>query len=146
MKKFILLIVLFISLFACSKDKFQTAPQITISNYNSKNISDGGTLLVRLNYNDKEGDIGGGAYFIDRVRLNQKPLSVVDNDLADTIISTIPQMPNTDKGQLVISLDYSFLKESTTENDTMVFKIAITDVAGHKSDTLTTDKIVAIKK
>lgn len=145
MKRILLMLIVVFVIVACSKDKFQTRPMITIAGYNSKIINTNQQLQINLNYTDKEGDIGGGGYFIYRIRLNQKPLSAVDNIQADTIISTIPAMPNESKGQLTVSLDYSYLLQSTTESDTMIFKIAITDLAGNKSDTLTTDKIVALK-
>jgi hypothetical protein len=145
MKKLLLISSAFVLLIACSKDKFQTRPDIRIKSYNSKTISPGQDLEIRFDYTDKEGDIGQGAFFGVRMRLNQKPLSVADNDQNDTLNNKIPEMPDYDKGELVMTLGYGFLKESTTENDTLVFKIAVTDIAGHASDTLTTDKIIILK-
>ncbi len=146
MKRILLMFIVVVVIFACSKDNFQTRPMITIAGYNSTIINANQQLQINLKYTDKQGDIGGGAYFIYRIRLNQKPLSsAVDNIQADTIISTIPAMPNESKGQLIVSLEHSYLLQSTTENDTMIFKIAVSDIAGNKSDTLTTDKIVAVK-
>ncbi|MEI9910542.1 MAG: hypothetical protein WDO71_13245 [Bacteroidota bacterium] len=44
-----------------------------------------------------------------------------------------------------MQLNYDdFLKESVSKNDTIVFRIAVTDKAGNKSDTITTDKIVIL--
>ena len=37
---------------------------------------------------------------------------------------------------------YDFLKESTVENDTIMFRFAVTDSAGNKSDTVDTTPIV----
>jgi hypothetical protein len=133
-------------LVTCNKDKFQTRPQVTIKSYNSKEFPLGSSLELTLSYTDKEGDIGQGAFYALRERLNSKPLSVADNDKADTLRYSIPQMSaKADKGELVMTLGYDFLKESNSENDTLVFKIAITDIAGHTSDTLTTDKLVILK-
>jgi hypothetical protein len=146
MKKFFLIIVVLVVLFACNKDKFQTKPQITIKSYNAKEFAFGSTMEIRLSYTDKEGDIGQGAFYGLRERLNSKPLTVADNDKADTLKYNIPEMAaKADKGELVMTLGYDFLKESNSENDTLVFKIAITDIAGHASDTLTTDKLVILK-
>ena len=36
------------------------------------------------------------------------------------------------------NLPYDFLKESTVENDTILFRFAVTDRAGNKSDTVET--------
>lgn len=132
-------------LIACNKDKFQTKPQISIKDYNSKEISQGGNLEVRLNYTDKEGDVGQGSFFGARLRQNIRPLALTDNDQLDTLRYSLPEMPDIDKGVIVMKLDYNFLKESLTENDTIVFKIAIKDRAGNASDTLTTDRLI-IKK
>lgn len=132
-------------LIACNKDKFQTKPQITIKEYNSKEISPGGELEVRLNYTDKEGDVGQGSFFGARLRQNARLLTPTDNDQLDTLRYSLPEMPDIDKGVIVMKLDYNFLKESLTENDTIVFRIAIKDRGGNASDTLTTDKLV-IKK
>jgi hypothetical protein len=145
MNKLIIAGLALIALIACNKDKFQTKPQITIRDYSSKEISQGGTLEVRLNYTDKEGDVGQGSFFGARLRQNIRALNPTDNDQLDTLRYSLPEMPDIDKGVIVMKLDYNFLKESLTENDTIVFKIAIKDRAGNASDTLTTDKLV-IKK
>jgi hypothetical protein len=146
MKKFFLITVILIVVIACNKDKFQTKPQITIKSYSSKVLGVGANLEVRMNYTDKEGDIGKGDFYAVRIRLNSRLLSPVDNDKADTLRYKIPEMTSpADKGELLMALGYDFLKESNTENDTLVFKIAIKDLAGHASDTLTTDKLVILK-
>lgn len=145
MNKLLLAGFVLVVLIACNKDKFQTKPQITIKSYNSKEISPGNTLEVNLNYTDKEGDVGQGSFFGARVRQNIRPLAGSDNDQLDTLRYSLPEMPDIDKGVIQMKLDYNFLKESLTENDTLVFRIAIKDRAGNASDTLTTDKIV-IKK
>lgn len=145
MNKLLLAVIGLAVLIGCNKSNFQTKPQISIKSYNSKEISPGNTLEVSLNYTDKEGDIGQGSFFGARIRQNKKPLSQTDNDQLDTLRYSLPKMPDIDKGVIQMKLDYTFLKESLTENDTLVFKIAIKDRAGNASDTLTTDKIV-IKK
>jgi len=145
MNKLLLAGLAAILLLACNKDKFQTKPQITISDYNSKEISQGDELEVRLNYTDKEGDVGQGSFFGARLRQNKRPLAGSDNDQLDTLRYSLPEMPDIDKGVIVMKLDYNFLKESLTENDTVVFRIAIKDRGGNASDTLTTDKIVIRK-
>lgn len=126
---------------ACNKDKFQTTPQISVKSYSSKEIPAGSGLNIKLEYTDKQGDVGGGEFYAARYRLNANPLSPFD-DKADTLRYAIPNAPKKDKGELDLTLDYNFLKESTTENDTLVFKIAIKDVAGNMSDTITTSQLV----
>src|SRR3954468_15408806 len=98
MNKLIIMGLAVVLMVACNKDKFQTKPQITVSDYNSKEISQGGNLEVRLNYTDKEGDVGQGAFFGARLRQNIRPLAGSDNDQLDTLRYSLPEMPNIDKG------------------------------------------------
>lgn len=134
-------------LVACSKNKFETTPKIEIKSYNTKIVPVGGRLVILMNYFDKEGDLGTGGFWAARYRSNLLPLPPL-NDKADTLDSahgySLPDFPNKDKGEISLELDYSFLKESLSENDTIFFRIAITDKEGNESDTLTTDKIVIL--
>ncbi len=131
--------------FACSKDKFETKPLIEVKSYNSKEISQHGQLTIRLNYFDKEGDLGKGDFFAVRNRLNALPLGTSDADRPDTLRYALPDFTPESKGEIFLQLNYDdFLKESVSKNDTIVFRIAVTDKAGNKSDTITTDKIVIL--
>ena len=132
-------------LFACSKDKFETKPLLEIKGYNSKEIPQHGQLSVRINYFDKEGDLGEGEFFAVRQRLNALPLGTSDADRPDTLRYPLPKYPVEPKGEILMQLNYDdFLKESVSKNDTIVFRIAVKDKAGNKSDTITTDKIVIL--
>ena len=127
---------------SCGKDKFETKPLIEVKSYNSKEIPQNGTLTIRVDYFDKEGDLGSGQFFAVRERLNAFPLSQ-DFDRADTLRYTLPEFPARDKGEISVHLNYSdFLKESPIENDTIRFRMAVTDVKGNHSDTITTEQIV----
>jgi hypothetical protein len=133
---------------ACSKDKYETKPRLEIKDYNTKEVSRGQDLRIRLNYYDKEGDIDGAWIVGIRDRLNQFPLGPND-DRTDTFPNPnnpvyLPDFPAKDFGEITFQLPYDALKESQVENDTMVFRFAITDKAGNKSDTITSDKIVVI--
>ncbi|MEI9910543.1 MAG: hypothetical protein WDO71_13250 [Bacteroidota bacterium] len=44
----------------------RTKPLIEVKSYNSKEISQHGQLTIRLNYFDKEGDLGKGDFFAVR--------------------------------------------------------------------------------
>lgn len=132
-------------LFACNKDKFATKPRIEVKSYNSKEIPQHGQLAIRLNYFDKEGDLSTGAFFAARVRLNRLPLGTSDADRPDTLNYPLPNFPVKDQGEILLQLNYDdFLKESVSKNDTIVFRIAVTDKGGNKSDTITTDPIVIL--
>ena len=134
-----------ILLIACTKDKFATKPRIEIKSYNSKEIPLHGQLTIRLNYFDKEGDLGTGDFFAARIRQNALPLGSSDANRPDTLVYPLPDFPVKDKGEILLQLNYDdFLKESLTRNDTIVFRIAVADKAGNKSDTITSDRIVIL--
>lgn len=138
----ILLCFLAVFMVACGKDKFETKPLLKIKDYTSKNVSSGEQLRIRINYFDKEGDLSQCLFVARRVRLNLKPLGTSDNDKADILDTPLPEFPAKDKGEISFTQKWDFLKESTTENDTLVFRFAVTDKAGNASDTITSDPIV----
>lgn len=129
-------------LWACSKDKFESKPRLEIKDYSATEVFRFQTLRIRLNYFDKEGDLDQAAFTAIRVRLNQLPLGTGSADKADTIRSTMPEFPPKDNGELTVQFDWDFLKESIAENDTIMFRFAVTDRAGNNSDTLSSDKFV----
>ena len=146
MKIFLAILAVFtVFLAACSKDKFATKPRIEVKDYNSKEIGLNGQLTIRLDYFDKEGDLGTGNFYAVRQRLNIQPLSLSDADRPDTLRYPLPSFPDKNKGEIVLQLNYNdFLKESLSKNDTINFKIAVEDRGGNKSDTITTDNIVIV--
>jgi len=138
-------VIFFISLvtllIACGKDKFETKPKLEVKGYSSKEIFQGDMMTIRLNYFDKEGDLSGAPVVGILRRLNLFPLAP-GQDKVDTISTVLPEFPKKDNGEITFQLPFDFLKESVIENDTLVFRFAVTDLAGNKSDTITTDQIV----
>ncbi|MGZ8524176.1 MAG: hypothetical protein ACXWV1_07095, partial [Chitinophagaceae bacterium] len=86
-------------------------------------------------------DINGAPVFGEIIRLNIFPLGP-DQNLADTFITTLPQFPSKDNGEITFQLAYNRLKESRVENDTFIFRFAVTDLAGNKSDTVISEQVV----
>jgi type III secretory pathway component EscR len=143
----ILSLLVLIILVSCSKDKFQTKPFIKIKSYNTKTIAkaNGNELRIDINYTDKEGDLSQADFFAVRQRLNVKPLPA-NADKADTLRYQLPKFPDTDHGEIAFQIGWQdFLKESPSENDTLVFRFAVADRAGNKSDTITTSKLVILQ-
>ena len=138
-------VIFFISLvtllIACGKDKFETKPKLEVKGYSSKEIFQGDMMTIRLNYFDKEGDLSGAPVVGILRRLNLFPLAP-GQDKVDTISTVLPEFPKKENGEITFQLPFDFLKESVIENDTLVFRFAVTDLAGNKSDTITTDQIV----
>lgn len=125
---------------ACKKDKFETKPIIKVKEIKPSEVVPNQTLSILLEYTDKEGDLGKGQLLYIRNRLNIKP---PQNNIVDTVRYTIPDFPATSKGEMSVDIPYNFLNEDPTDNDTMVFKLAVMDIKGNKSDTIQTSKIVA---
>ena len=128
-------------LIACGKDKFETKPKLEIKDYSSKEIFQGDVMTIRLNYFDKEGDLSEAPMIGILTRINLFPLAQGE-DKVDTFRNNLPEYPEKDNGEITFQLPYDFLKESTLENDTLIFRFAVTDKAGNNSDTITSDQIV----
>lgn len=143
---------LIILLIACGKDKFETKPRLEIKDINTRDLSSGQDLRIRLNFYDKEGDLDGGQAYAIRQRLNLLPLGTGDNDRVDTFPNpnnptALPDFPPQDKGELTFQLSWESLIESVAvpgvdKNDTVIFRFVVTDRAGNTSDTINTEQIV----
>ena len=133
---------------ACSKDKFQTKPQITIKSVSSDIIPLNSGLRVLLEFTDKEGDVSDSIFLV-RERLNQKSPSMLPARGFG-----IPDFPNTSKGEIEVDLDYNLdlttnllplsagTNPPSNQPDTMNLKFVVKDKAGNKSDTAIAHVIV----
>jgi hypothetical protein len=129
-------------LIACDKDKFETKPRIEVKDYSSQIVPNNGTVVIRVNYFDKEGDLGTGQLYVYRDRLNLRP---GDQNRADTFRYQLPEFTNREQGEIRIQFTADELTESSIENDTLRFKIAVTDLANNHSDTITTENLVILE-
>lgn len=136
-----LVLSLSVLLLACGKDKFETKPSLKIKDYSGKEIVQGETLRIRIDYFDKEGDLSQAPFLGIRDRVNLFVLPP-QQDKADTFRYQLPEFPEKNNGEITFQLSYDFLKESITENDTLIFRFSVTDIAGNTSDTISSDKIV----
>ena len=143
LKRCLPFIIVLLAFVACDKNKLNTKPIIEIKNVNRTDVLPGEQLVININYRDKEGDLGGGLITYVRERLNIKPIQdPASNDKADTTRSILPDFPKTTSGEIELKIDGTFMSEDPFENDTMNFKIYITDVAGNSSDTLVVGPVV----
>lgn len=153
MKTGLLLSSLFVIAFiACSKDKFQTKPQLKFISKNTDEVPQNGTLRVTLEYTDKEGDVDDSIIVV-RQRLNKKaPVTLPASPYP------IPKFPAITKGEFEITLTYQFglifglspiriagSNPARNEPDTLNLKFVARDKAGNKSDTLTLSNIIVIR-
>ena len=142
-------VIVALAIISCDKDKFETVPQLTLKSRNTDLVTQNGTLVLRIEYTDKEGDLND-SLFIVRQRLNVKsPVQLAAGEY------NIPDFPKTDKGELELNLTYQFhlvlnlspIRIPGTSNpvrneiDTLRLKIVAKDKAGNKSDTLVVDNI-----
>jgi len=142
-KRYLPVIIVLLVLVACGKNKLNTRPSIEIKNVNTTDVLPGQQLVIDLNYKDKEGDLGGGLITYVRERLNIKPIQdPQSNDKADTTRSILPDFPKTTSGEIELKIDGTYMSEDPFENDTMNFKIYVTDVAGNTSDTFVVGPVV----
>ena len=143
---FVVIVALAIN--SCGKDKFETVPQLKLLSRNTDIVPINGTLVLNIEYTDKEGDVND-SLFIVRQRLNVKgPAQLPASPY------NIPDFPKTDKGEFEISLAYQLglvfglnpiripgSNPIRNEIDTLRLKIVAKDKEGNKSDTLIIDKV-----
>lgn len=152
LKKYLPLLVLLVIAGGCDKGKLDTRPSIELKKINGTEfLLDSVTfqvpdLVITLEYNDKEGDLGGGIVTYIRNRTNLDPIeNPAANDKIDTIRSILPDFPKTSTGEVDIRFPGGFLIEDPRDNDTMFFQIFVQDVAGNVSDTISTPQVVQRK-
>lgn len=142
----LIVFIVTVAFVACEKNKFQTRPQIKIKSINSNVIPVGGTLVMRLEYTDKEGDLGEDTLMTIRRRINRRPLPGGGRQSIDTLHNIIPDFPDKNIGEFEVKFEYAnYLHQSDIENDSIFFKIVAKDRSGNVSDTITTETIVILR-
>lgn len=142
LKRYLPLIALLVVVFACSKDKLETKPSIKIKSYNAKELPSNADFLITLEFRDKEGDLALAQLTYIRNRLNV--FYPPTNDLADTARYRLPAFPKTSKGDIQLRINAGFLNERPDQNDTVSFKIFVTDLGGNSSDTVETEPLIQL--
>jgi hypothetical protein len=150
--KYTFLSILLLALIAgCSKDKFESKPQLKLLSVSDKVVPKNGTLDVRLEFTDKEGDVYD-SLFVSKVRLNVRTTQTT----RDSFHLKVPNFPDNKKGELSFTLSYQLHLISAQspltvpgtnnpvlyESDTLNFRFVLRDKAGNKSDTLVIDNVV----
>ena len=138
-----------IGISACKKDQFTTKPQLKFKSVSPQVLYPNQVIEFQIEYSDKEGDIQNVLY-IEKITANC-PASNFSSDYA--ISTSVPKLSNT-KGELDIryaygiNLGYPSIAEPAcaAQNDTCVFRFALTDKANNTSDTITSPQIVLIKR
>lgn len=145
-RSFLIAAIVAIVIVACEKNKFETRPQITIKSIDPTVIPLGGSLSIRLEYTDKQGDLGKDTLISIRRRLNRRGLTNAGSS-PDTLHNIIPDFPNKGKGEFEIKFDGPrYLRQSDIENDSILFRFVAKDRGGNVSDTITTGTIVVLRQ
>ena len=145
-------VIVALVMISCGKDKFQSIPQLKYKSRNTDVVPQNGTLVLSIEYTDKEGDVSD-SIFVVRQRLNIKgPVQLAASPY------NIPDFAKTDKGEFEISLAYQFglvfglspirvpgSNPVKNEIDTLRLKIVAKDNSGNKSDTLVVDNVYVIR-
>jgi hypothetical protein len=135
----------------CSKDNFETKPQLKLLSVSDKVVPRNGTLDVALEFTDKEGDVYD-SIFVSKQRLNVRTTATT----RDSFRLKVPTFPNNTKGELSFTLNYQqhLISAQTPlsvpgtsnpvlfEPDTVNIRFVLRDKAGNKSDTLVIDNVV----
>jgi len=152
MKKLVVFVAFIALVIGCSKDKFQTKPQIKIKKYNNREIGLNAPLVVTLEITDKEGDVDDSLFvFRQRLNVNRPSASV-------PFRYDIPSFPDKPTAEVEVVFPYSTslvaglsrIEISNTnprqyEKDTLVLKFIVKDKAGNVSDTATSDRIIVTR-
>jgi hypothetical protein len=147
--KLVVFLAIAFIVYSCSKDKFQTKPQLEVKEVSNFFIPINGSTKVTLQFTDQEGDIDDSIW-VKKQRLN---LRVVQTFL-DSLRFKVPEFPNNKKGELELVLSHASMVSALNppnipgtippqkESDTISVKMAIRDKAGNASDSVTVGTFV----
>lgn len=155
MKQLFAFSMLLVLLAACSKDKFETKPQLKLISVSSDVVEANGDFKVIIEYTDKEGDVSDTMY-VTKQRLNARK---VNRTLFDTLVLSIPQFPKTPKGQFEVTLPYQGgmisaevpprrnpgVEPAEYEPDTLSVKFLVKDKGNNKSDSIIINPVVVLR-
>lgn len=127
---------------ACSKSNSGGRPSLTLDNI-SKTVDSFSNLEANFTFHNGSATLSGGTLNSLRMRINQIPPTNIPG--SDTVASPIPDYPDQNTGKYNLELPYQgYLSTGSPENDTLIFKFWVIDIAGKSSDTLTSPKVVIL--
>jgi hypothetical protein len=147
--KLLITAVTALCLSACSKDKFSTKPQLTFKSVNTPILAPEQAIKFTLHYTDKEGDIQNTLY-VQKITQN---CDLSNFESAYQMPTDVPTQQN-GEGDITVTFGYGVdlnlppIKEPACpgQNDTCVFRFALTDKQNNTSDTITSPQIVLLKR
>lgn len=146
MRNIIIFCLLICSLYSCKKkNNYPITPEISYKGLTTNYVKAGGsdTVAIVMYFTDGDGDIGMGTV---------NNITVEDSRDGSITKFAFPEIPtslnpkNGVKGQFVVFYESAFLVTRTDTahlaTDTLHWRIYVTDLAGHQSNTITTDDVV----
>lgn len=131
-------IFLFAILPGCNKDKFGSKPVLKFKSVNTRVLTTGQQLEFTLSFTDGTGNLSGSMYVEENVPTC--PTSSFSE------MDSIPKFPTSknQKGDLVVTYPYENIAPKCQQNDTAVFRFAISNKENHTSDTVSSPPIIII--
>lgn len=144
MKKIAVLLFAVTALFACSKDKFKTVPQVEIKSFGPKEVFNDGTFTLRAVVRDKEGDLKDTITFY-RKYFNSSNVLVKQDSLLKYNLDNFG-FPEHDEIEVQLQFSYieqrqGYILQNSEPNKQLAIGIVVKDKAGNRSDYVETDKI-----
>ena len=132
------------AVFACSKDKFKTEPQVEIKSLAPSEVRKGELFSLRAIVRDKEGDLQ------DSVLLVRKRFAGNTQPTVDTLRDDISNFTFPDKNVIEVTAVFSYgeLRDGyifanlESQDRDFAVGIIVRDKAGHRSEYVESEKIV----
>jgi hypothetical protein len=133
---------------ACSKDSYNTKPNLTFTSVNNTAFSNGSEMIFKITFTDKEGDLQDSIW-IQKITKTNGCINFSDR-------SKIPNFTATPNLKGVLEIGYSVGANLTSlypilpacpgnKNDTCYFKFWARDLAKNVSDTVISPDIIIYK-
>lgn len=127
----------------CSKETFDTVPQLKFTSVNTTTLTSGSILQFTVSFTDKEGDVSN-RIFVDK----KAPECPVNNFEQYFDVPSFPATSN-QKGDIVITFGYNVegypnIPPTCSKNETAVFRFVLEDKAGNVSDTISSPPITIV--
>jgi len=142
MRKTLLFSILILSMGACNKDKYTTAPQLKFESVNTTILGRNQELIFTLSFTDAEGDIQNTLTVLKVVK--RCPANA-DSGFSQPY--TVPNFPSgkNQAGELIVTFNYNDVSPKCfPKNDTALFKFVLADKANHLSDTAVSKPIIIL--
>jgi hypothetical protein len=136
--------------YGCKKENIDSKPRLTLKDFRTYQVTtsngNGSIVEIDLEVSDKEGDIRDSIFI---AKIIQQPSTCIDTLQLKNRIPVFPA-GNTDKILFQIKFGSSnlgfngdqLLPGPCSNQDLTVFKICVQDLAGNRSDTITTPPVI----